>query len=172
VLEYSKGGPVKSLLVLCSYHHNNTRKIASVFAAALGAPTKTPQEVDADELSGYDLIGFGSGIYDEKHHPSMLDLVDRLAPAENKRAFIFSTSSIQEQAKVANDHSLLRGKLQAKGYQIVGEFSCRGFNTNSFLRLFGGINRGRPNAADLEHAQEFARNLETGGWFDTIRGKS
>jgi flavodoxin len=157
------GGPVKALLVVFSYHHDNTRKIAKVFAEALGAPTTTPQEVDPNELSRYDLVGFGSGIYDEKHHQSLLDLADRLAPAAEKRAFIFSTSSIQEAGKVARDHSLLKEKLQARHYKIVGEFSCRGFNTNSFLRFFGGINRGRPDAEDLERAMEFARNLEAEG---------
>jgi flavodoxin len=154
---------VKSLLVVFSVHHDNTRKIAEVFAEALGAQTRGPLEVDSDELSEYDLIGFGSGIYGEKHHQSLLDLADRLAPAADKKAFIFSTSSIQEEGKVAKDHSLLKGKLQAKRYKIVGEFSCRGFNTNSFLRFFGGINRGRPNAEDLEHARDFARKLESEG---------
>ncbi len=54
----------------------------------------------------------------------------------------------------------LRKKLQSKGYMIVDEFSCAGFNTNSFLKLFGGINKGRPNAEDLKHAEEFAQNLK------------
>jgi flavodoxin len=158
------GGSVKSLLVVFSHHHDNTRKIAKVFSAALDAPTRTPQEVDPDELSEYHLVGFGSGIYDERHHPSLLELADRLPPSANTRAFIFSTSSIQGERKVAKDHSLLRAKLQAKGYRIAGEFSCRGFNTNSFLRYFGGINRGRPNAEDLEHARKFAQSLETERW--------
>jgi flavodoxin len=152
---------MKSLLVVFSYHHDNTRKIAKVFAEALGAPTRMPQEVDPNELSRYDLIGFGSGIYDEKHHQSLLDLADRLVPAANKKAFIFSTNSIQEAGKVVKDHLLLKRKLQAKRYKIIGEFSCRGFNTSSFLRFLGGINRGRPNAEDLDHAKAFVRNLET-----------
>jgi flavodoxin len=64
------------------------------------------------------------------------------------------------EAKVAKDHALLREKLQSKGYMIVGEFSCRGFNTNSFLKLFGGMNKGRPNAEDLKNAEEFAASLK------------
>jgi len=43
---------------------------------------------------------------------------------------------------------------------IAGEFSCAGWNTNMFLRYFGGVNRGRPNAADLERARMFIRGLE------------
>jgi flavodoxin len=61
--------------------------------------------------------------------------------------------------KVAKDHSTLREKLQSKGYIIVDEFACKGFNTNSFMRYLGGMNKGRPNAEDLKHAEEFAQNL-------------
>jgi flavodoxin len=63
-------------------------------------------------------------------------------------------------AKVAKDHSKLREKLQSKGYLIVDEFACKGFNTNSFLKYIGGMNKGRPNAEDLKNAEEFAENLK------------
>jgi len=151
---------MKSLLVLFSYHHKNTEKIANVFAKVLDAQIKTPQQINPEELQEYNLIGFGSGIYDEKHHKLLLDLADKLPKVTNKKAFIFSTSAIQGKAKVAKDHSLLREKLQSKGYMIVDEFSCKGFNTNSFLKYFGGMNKGRPNAKDLKHAEKFAQNLK------------
>jgi flavodoxin len=151
---------MKSLLVLISYHHKNTEKIAKVFAEVLDAQIKTPQQVDTEELQEYGLVGFGSGIYDAKHHMSLLNLADNLSQVTNKKAFIFSTSAIMGKDKVAEDHSLLREKLLSKGYEIVDEFACKGFNTNSFLRYFGGMNKGRPNAEDLKHAEEFAQNLK------------
>ncbi|MEE9377720.1 MAG: flavodoxin family protein [Candidatus Lokiarchaeia archaeon] len=151
---------MKSLLVLFSYHHNNTEKVANVFAKVLDAQIKTPQQINPEEFQEYSLIGFGSGIYGEKHHKLLLDLADKLPQVTNRKAFIFSTSAIQGKAKVAKDHSLLREKLQSKGYMIVDEFSCKGFNTNSFMKYFGGMNKGRPNAKDLRHAEEFAQNLK------------
>ena len=151
---------MKSLLVLFSYHHKNTEKIAKVFAKVLDAQIKTPQQIILEELQEYNLIGFGSGIYDEKHHKLLLDLADNIPQVSNKNAFIFSTSAIMGKDKVAKDHLLLREKLQSKGYTIVDEFACKGFNTNSFLKYFGGINKGRPNAEDLRHAEEFAQNLK------------
>ena len=151
---------MKSLLILYSYHHNNTEKIAKVFAKVLDAQIKTPIEIIPEELQAYDLIGFGSGIYSAKHHESLLDLADKLPKVNNRKAFIFSTSGITGEAKAAKDHSKLRKKLQSKGYIIVDEFQCKGFNTNSFLKLFGGINKGRPNAEDLKHAEEFTQNLK------------
>jgi flavodoxin len=47
-----------------------------------------------------------------------------------------------------------------QGYDVVGEFGCAGFNTNSFLKLFGGINKGRPDDRDLTQAAEFALRLK------------
>ena len=162
--------PMKSLLILFSYHHKNTEKIANVFAKVLDAQIKTPQQINPQELQEYSLIGFGSGIYSDKHHKVLLDLADELPQVTNKKAFIFSTCGVpmkfMELDKteftryVAKNHSSLREKLQSKGYMIVDEFSCAGFNTNSFNKLFGGINKGRPNAEDLKQAEEFAQNLK------------
>jgi len=151
---------MKSLLVLFSYHHNNTEKIAKVFAKVLDAQIKTPQQINPEELQEYSLIGFGSGIYAAKHHKSLLDLADKLPQVTNKEAFILSTSALTGEKKLTKDHSTLREKLETKGYRIVDEFQCKGFNTNSFMRFFGGMNKGRPNAKDLKHAEEFAQKLK------------
>ncbi len=151
---------MKSLIILFSYHHKSTEKIANVFAKVLDAQIKTPQQINPEEFQEYSLIGFGSGIYSAKHHKVLLDFADKLPQVTNGKAFIFSTSAIMREAKVAEDHSTLREKLQSKGYMIADEFSCKGFNTNSFLKLFGGMNKGRPNAEDLKQAEEFAQNLK------------
>ncbi|MGY5873916.1 MAG: flavodoxin family protein [Candidatus Thorarchaeota archaeon] len=152
---------MKTLLIVISYHHKNTEKIAKVFSKVLDAQIKTPQEINPEELHEYKLVGFGSGIYDAKHHKILLDLADKLPQVTNKNAFIFSTSAIMGKDKVAKDHETLREKIQSKGYIIVDEFACKGFNTNSFLKYLGGMNKGRPNAEDLRNAEEFAQNLRT-----------
>jgi len=152
---------MKSLLILFSYHHKNTEKIANVFAKVLDAQIKTPQQINPEALQEYNLIGFGSGIYGAKHHEDLLDLADKLPQVTNKKAFIFSTSALMGKDKVAKDHALLREKLLSKGYKIVDEFACKGFNTNSFMKYFGGMNKGRPNAEDLRLAEEFVQNLKS-----------
>jgi len=151
---------MKFLLVLFSYHHKNTEKVANVFVKVLDAQIKTPQQTDPEELQQYDLVGFGAGIDSGKHYKPLLDLADKLPQVDNKKTFIFSTAALTGEKKLAKDHSTLREKLESKGYTIVDEFQCKGFNTNSFMRFFGGMNRGRPNAEDLKHAEEFAQNLK------------
>jgi flavodoxin len=151
---------LKSLIIVYSYHHLNTQKIAEVFAKVLEAEIKPPQNTDPAELEGYDLVGFGAGIDSGKHYKPLLDLADQLTLVKGKKAFIFSTSGVSNPKYMAKIHTALREKLQAKGYIIVDEFNCHGLDTNSFLKLFGGINKGRPNAEDLKAAETFAQNLK------------
>lgn len=151
--------PIKVLIAVYSYHHNNTARIARVFSEILNAQLKTPDQVTQEELQTYDLIGFGSGIDSGKHYKPILELADRLSVVNNQKGFIFSTSAIQGVAKVEKDHSLLRDKLTSKGFIIIDEFSCKGFNTNSFLKYIGGMNKGRPDSEDLKRAEEFAFGL-------------
>lgn len=90
--------------VVRSPHHQNTPKVADVFAEVPGAVIKTPQ------VSG-------------------------------DATFIFSTSAVFSQRKAAGNRAALRELLVKRGSTIVDEFSCRGFNTHSFLKIFGGMNR-------------------------------
>jgi len=64
--------------------------------------------------------------------------------------FIFSTAGIN--IPFIN-HRKLRSALRKKGFEIVGEFSCRGWDTNGWLEKIGGINKGHPNEKDLENAK-------------------
>jgi flavodoxin len=82
---------MKSLVIVYSYHHHNTEKIARAIATVLECDVKTPKEIHPEELHQYDLIGFCSGIYGSKHHTDLLDLVGRLPQVSNKNAFLFST---------------------------------------------------------------------------------
>jgi flavodoxin len=151
---------VKCLLVVYSYHHNNTLKVAEVFAKIFDAKIVNPQQADPQKLGEYELIGFGAGIDSGKHYKPLLDFADQLPNADGKKAFIFSTSGVSNSKYAKRIHTELREKLQTKGYQILDEFNCKGYNTNSFLKHFGGMNKGRPNEDDLKTAEAFAQNLK------------
>jgi flavodoxin len=149
---------MKSLIVCKSIHHGNTRKVADVMSEVLKARVVEPSSVKPEDLSGYDLIGFGSGIYAHKHHKELLELADSLPQEKGKKVFIFSTSGSPPEKM--GKHGPLRDALEKKGYSIVDEFSSRGFTTWAFFRLWGGSNKGRPNRDDLERARKFAIGLK------------
>jgi len=106
------------------------------------------------------LIGFGSGIYFGKHHKNLLNLVDKLPKLDGKKAFIFSSSGTKEGKLFNKFHKSIKEKLRKKGVNVIGEFSCLGFDTYGPLKLIGGISKGRPNEKDLENARVFAGSLK------------
>jgi flavodoxin len=160
--------PMKSLIVVVSDHHNNTQKVAEAIAKVLDAEVRTPQQTIPEDLEKYDLVGFGSGIDTGKNYKELLDFADKLPQVTDKKAFVFSTSGMpigvsgqQRLEEYTNKcHITLKETLTSKGYTIIGEFGCAGFNTNKFLKWFGGINKGRPNSEDLKHAEDFASKLK------------
>ena len=161
-------GETRVLMILAGSSAGSTAKVARAIAEELGAQVVGPEQARGARLGDFKLIGFGSGIFDGKHHAALLALADELPPAPHVKAFLFSTCGVPARFAspevladyTSGNHAALREKLRAKGYEIVGEFGCVGFNDNKFLKLIGGLNRGRPNAADLGSAQSFAKGLE------------
>ena len=151
---------MKTLIIVYSYHHNNTEKIANAMAEELKAEVEYPQNVNIEKLEDYDIIGFGAGIDSGKHYKPMLELAENLPKLNNKKAFIFSTAGVGGDRKMKSDHNALRTILQAKGYVIIGEYACRGFNTNSVLKYFGGMNKNKPDMLDLQNAKAFAMEMQ------------
>ena len=149
---------MKTLIVCYSYHHNNTQKVAQTIAGVIGAEVKTPKQTNPSDLKDYDLVGFGSGIYMSKPHKDLLAFADNMPQTQNGEAFIFSTSGQPNNGE--KFHRSLREKLQAKGYMVVGEFNCTGFDTFGPFKLVGGLQKGHPNEDDLKAAAAFAETLK------------
>ncbi|MCK5128405.1 MAG: flavodoxin family protein [Clostridiales bacterium] len=147
---------MKTLIIYKSIHLGNTKKIAETIAKVLDADLLQPGQLDADKIAEYDLIGFGSGIYSDTYHPTILKLIDGTHHLNSKRVFIFSTAGVIYK----KSHIEIKQKLRAKNTIFMDEFYCKGLNKNSFLKFFGGMNKGRPNADDLKRALNFANALQ------------
>ena len=144
-----------ALIVCVSEHHGNTRLLADVLAETLDAEVVEPEAVDVTELPSYDLLAFGSGIYFGSVDDRLLDLVDRMPHGAGRAVLTFSTSGMFLIPWMGT--SVLRRRLRDKGYRVLDDFNCRGYDTAGPLRFIGGINQGRPNANDLDRARRFAR---------------
>ena len=152
---------MNSLIVLVSYHHKNTEKVAQTIGKVIGAEIKSLEQADPNALTSFDLLGFGSGIYFGKPDKKLLEFVGKLPQATGKKAFVFSTSGRTGKA-AAKFHQQIKEKLQSKGYELAGEFNCGGFDTYGLLKIGGGLNKGRPNEDDLKQAEAFAQAFMKG----------
>lgn len=148
---------MKTLICYASVHHGNTKKVAEAIAHAIGAELVAAKDLKTKNTGGYDLVGFGSGIYFSKHHKSLLDAVDGSPDVPGQKAFIFSTAGFP--AGKFLFHRALKTKLREKGFIITGDFSCRGLDTYKIFGTFGGMNKGHPDNNDLNQAQNFAKKI-------------
>ena len=125
---------MKTLIVYASVHHQNTDKVAKAIAAELGADLVPISQEQPSTLADYDLIGFGSGIYGGNFHQALLHFVETLPTVTEKQAFVFSTCGVGG----TRWHAAFKELLANQGFSVVGEFSCKGWDTNSFFETFRG----------------------------------
>lgn len=144
-------------IICTSVHHNNTGRVADTLAEALHASVHSPEEAKTLDVSESDLLGFGSGIYFGRHHQSLLQLVDSW-PTRPCRVFVFSTAGLPFLRWF--QHYALRKRLVQRGFEVVGEFCCRGWDTVGPLWFMGGINCKHPNAKDFANARAFALKIK------------
>jgi flavodoxin len=104
------------------------------------------------------LVGFGSGIYFMAVHRRLRDLIRRLPHVDGVRAFTFFTSGTGTIPLMSYD-KWVRDQLQAKGFEVLDSFSCRGLDTVGPFGFIGGISKGRPDGRDLDLAAVFAKRL-------------
>jgi len=128
----------------------NTREIAAAIGSELGADVRKLSEIRPEDLDGFDLVGFGSGINGFDVHPEITALVAGLAERKGQKAFVFSTCASNKDCTTK-----FRTLLAAKGFSVVGEFHCPGLWTPLFFK----VRRGHPDAADIENARAFAGSL-------------
>ena len=138
------------LIVYDSYHHGNTEKIAHAMAGASGSEICSVEKANGEDVGGYEIIGLGSGIAYGKHYERLLKAV-RQYPLKGKRVFVFSTSGT---GSVKYNAALIH-LLQESGASVIGEFSCRGYDTFGPFKLVGGIAKGHPDDEDIANAKEF-----------------
>jgi len=145
---------MKVLIIYHSEHHQNTEKIARTMAEKVGADILKAIEVNPKDIDNYNIIGLGSGVYHGRLHSELSEILNKLPPQNDKKAFIFSTTGSKNYSALAHDR--FRSSLTKKSFIIIGEFSCLGFDTALTKE---GINKGRPNKQDIKDAEDFIINI-------------
>lgn len=153
---------MNATIVCTSVSHGNTMRIAETMGQVLRARVVDPEQIDPADLSGSDLVGFGSGIFNMNFHPRLRDFIESLPTVDGQAAFVFATSGLPEPPFKRYTRDLAR-VLERKGYDVVDTFICRGYDTWFPFRIVGGVAKGRPTAAELDAARQFAEGLRPTG---------
>ncbi len=146
------------MIICTSVSHGNTKRIADTIGAELQAPVFAPEQVDLDALAATQLVGFGSGVFNMNLHPRLREFVQSLPTRQSGTAFVFTTSGLPEPPFRQYTARFAR-TLELKGFHVAGTFSCRALDTWLPFKLVGGINKSRPDHADLAAARHFAGTL-------------
>ena len=143
---------MKAVIVYHSSHHGNTRKLVEAIARGRDVTLVDASAVKSADLSGYDLIGFASGIYFGKFHRSVVEFAKNNLP-QGKKVFFLATYG------GSNGTKAIEEAVRERDAQIVGSFGCKGYDTFGPFKLVGGICKGHPDETDLKNACRFLDGL-------------
>lgn len=117
-------------------------------------------------------------IYASVHHGNTKKIIDEIAKTnevdlidatqvtekdlsvhliENKNIFLMCTYGGSKSFKS------MESIIEDKHDNLVGRFSCKGFDTFGPFKLIGGVAKGHPDDRDLAAAVEFYKKLIAGG---------
>ena len=145
---------MKTAIVYASVHHGNTKKIVDEIAKDQNVDLVDATQVKEKDLTEYDAIGFASGIYYGKFHQAVLNFAAVNLPQE-KKVFLICThggSAAFQSIEII---------LESKHADLIGKFSCKGYDTYGPFKLVGGIAKGHPDEKDLTAAVDFYKGITT-----------
>lgn len=145
---------MKTAIVYYSRHHENTKKLLDAIAAKNDVTLIDVTSNPETDLSGYDRIGFASGIYYSKFHKTLLEYAEKNMPEGKPTFFIYTYG-----AEKAGYTKAITEAVSKRHAKILGEFGCFGFNTFGPFKLIGGIAKGHPDQSELANAVAFYQGL-------------
>ena len=145
---------MKTAIVYYSKHHGNTKKLLDAITAENELTLIDVTAQPETDLSGYDRIGFASGIYYGGFAKQLLEYAQENLP-ENKAVFFLYT---QGAAKGSFLNSI-REIATRKNCTEIGVYGCRGYDTFGPFKLLGGIAKGHPTEEEIRGAVKFYQEL-------------
>ncbi len=145
---------MKTAIVYYSTHHGNTKKLVNAIAAANEVTLIDVTKKPTTDLTGFDRIGFASGIYYSSFARQVLQFASVNLPAQKDVFFLATCGSPQK-----NYFNAIRKVSKDKQCRELGSHLCLGFDTFGPFKLVGGIRKGHPTEEEIRAAVEFYRGL-------------
>ena len=144
----------RTAIVYYSTHHGNTKKLLDAIAAANDVTLIDVTQKPATDLTGFDRIGFASGIYYSSFAKPLLTYASACLP-EGKDVFFLSTQG----NPAGRFFGSIRRIAKQKNCRELGCYGCLGFDTFGPFKLVGGIAKGHPTEEEIAGAVSFYQSL-------------
>ena len=140
---------MKTAVVYASYHHRNTEKIAEAIAPVLNGTLVPILQTDTlPDVTDFDLLAIGSGIYRWKFHDKITDFVENLPDGGQRHVILFQSVPLRTTSSTMPYKAVGRKKL-SRDWSLSRQRKCR-FSPEWLTshRIKGGKDKGRPNQAN------------------------
>ena len=146
---------MKTAICYYSRHHGNTLKVLEAMAleGKIDLIDVTTRQVV--RLEEYDCIGFASGIYGFEVQKAVTEFARQYLPQGKPVFFVYTYGGAKGTGAKA-----LAEAAREKNCPVLGEFSCKGYDTFGPFKLMGGLAKGHPDTQDLENARSFYRTIK------------
>ena len=145
---------MKTAIAYYSQHHGNTKKLLDAIAAREEVTLIDVLENKDADLSGFDRIGFASGIYFSSFAKQIIAFAKEKLP-EGKDVFYIYTHGAPSGSFLKS----VRQIAEEKNCRELGEYHCQGFDTFGPFKLVGGIAKGHPTDEEITAAVRFYQTL-------------
>ncbi len=146
---------MKTAVCYYSRHHGNTLKVLQAMAQEGELELIDVTLRQSVRLEDYDCVGFASGIYAFDVQRSVAAFAQQYLPQGKPVFFVYTYGGMK-----GSGAKTLEQIAREKHCPVLGEFSCKGYDTFGPFKLIGGISKGRPNERDLAKARDFYRRLQ------------
>ena len=145
----------KTAIVYYSQHHGNTKKVLDAIADYDNDVTLVDvTEKHEVDLTGYDRIGFASGIYFGKFAEQLHNFAKVNLPT-GKDVFFIATAG----NPINHNFNSIVAATKEKHCNEIGRYQCGGFDTSGPFKIVGGLQKGHPTEEELQAAVEFYKTL-------------
>ena len=146
---------MKTAIAYYSKHHGNTKKLLDAIAATEEVDLIDVTAAKTADLSGYDRIGFASGIYYGAFAKQLQAFASANLP-ENKPVFLIETGGAPRKGYF----SAMEKIAAEKNCSVIGRYECLGFDTFGPFKIIGGLQKGHPTEDEIRKAADFYRSLQ------------
>ena len=145
---------MKTAIVYHSYHHGNTRKLVDAIAAKHEVTLIDATKENEYDLTGFDLIGFASGLYGFGISKEIVSFANANLP-EQKKVFYIYTSGFITDLNLRDLQELFR----TRNIEFAGSYHAYGHITWGPFAIGGGSKKGHPTQEEIDGAVKFYEGL-------------